>query len=265
MEKTRRSRTAWGLAMALAAALLVGSGIMLRYGVQVGQTRVHWHPLRGWWGMQKVVLMAWPVRGAVIAALPLLLALLLAGAGSATTPGVAPAVVRDPVRKIPRRGWVLCPTLVRLIRQQFPGFHLPKSEEPACAGDFDGNGLPDAAVYLTDRRSGVPKRRSRWLFVAFHQIAPGSFRAFVIERRPDPSVDQHPDEDRPCDFDDYSIERKSRGSRLRYNVGRYGEATMRLQHDGIAEYFSESEQVYHFRRGRYRHVEIAELEDLEQH
>jgi hypothetical protein len=54
MEKTRRSRMAWGLAMTLAAALLVGSGIMLRYGVQVGQTRVHWHPLRGWWGMKKV-------------------------------------------------------------------------------------------------------------------------------------------------------------------------------------------------------------------
>jgi hypothetical protein len=33
-----------GLAASLAIVLLGGSGIALRYGVQVGETRVHWHP-----------------------------------------------------------------------------------------------------------------------------------------------------------------------------------------------------------------------------
>ena len=39
------NRVAWGLAAMLAVLLVGGVGIALRYGVQVGETRVHWHSL----------------------------------------------------------------------------------------------------------------------------------------------------------------------------------------------------------------------------
>jgi hypothetical protein len=41
----RTNRVTWGLVAVQAVLLLVGSGVTLRYGVQVGDTRVHWHSL----------------------------------------------------------------------------------------------------------------------------------------------------------------------------------------------------------------------------
>src|SRR5260370_31554237 len=103
----------------------------------------------------------------------------------------------------------------------------------ACVGDFDGNGLPDAAFYLTNRHKGLPNRRARWLFVAFHQTSPGSFRPHILERRPDPSTKRNETEDRPDTFNDYSIDRKPRGSRLIYDIPhtRGDEGEMRLKQD----------------------------------
>jgi hypothetical protein len=175
------------------------------------------------------------------------------------------AVVQYPVRKTRQRGLILDPVLVQVVRRHFPGFHLPAAEAMACTGDFDGNGLPDAALELTNRRKGLPNRRARSLLVAFHQIAPGVFRPYVLETGGDPSLNTNEDEDRPDTFNDYSIEHKPRGARLIYDIPhtRGDEGEMRLKHDGIAEYYGESEQVYYFSKGRYHYVDIAEYDDLE--
>jgi hypothetical protein len=55
MAKTRTHRVVWGLVALEVVMLLVGGGLMLRAGVQVGKTRVHWHPLQNWSGMKRAV------------------------------------------------------------------------------------------------------------------------------------------------------------------------------------------------------------------
>ena len=53
--KQCKSWGAWGLVAGL-AAVLVGSGILVAHGVQVGRTRLHWHPLDPpFWGRIAVI------------------------------------------------------------------------------------------------------------------------------------------------------------------------------------------------------------------
>ena len=73
------------------------------------------------------------------------------------------------------------------------------------AGDFDGDGLEDVGLYLSDRHRGLPLRRSTWLFVAFHQTHAGTFQPYLIARRRDPSTIYDRELRRHQRFGDYSF------------------------------------------------------------
>src|SRR5690349_14170891 len=83
-----------------------------------------------------------------------------------------------PVKWLSNGQAVLSPSLRQSLVQHFPGFHRVGD---ICTGDFDGNGLEDAALYLSDRRRGLSPHQSTWLLVALHQTASGAFLAFVAD------------------------------------------------------------------------------------
>jgi len=172
--------------------------------------------------------------------------------------------------------------LWRAIRRCFPGYTLPvrefspqmtydraygRSIEVAtrfvCYGDFDGNRLRDVAMYLIEAGRPHPmrgRRRRRWLFVAFHQTAPGAFRPYVLARRYDPESWRNEYTEALNRVSDDALGLKRRGSLLSYNL-RDDNSTgkIRLRYDAIAEWTDdgEAEDVYYFRNGRYRHLEPA--------
>ena len=195
-------------------------------------------------------------------------------------------MVRHPLRVV-RRGRqlvvVLGPALRKAVDRYYPGYSLPPfgdyhpwdqywelrghSVSFACVGDFDGNGLPDAALYLMQprrvpsRRIGPGRvRRRRWLFVAFHQTREGDFQPVLIQRRWDPEFWVNEYTEAYNRFTDYHMSRKPRGSKLTYPTGRYSVGTMRLRRDGISEISDdgEAQTVYYLHRGRYRWVSIVE-------
>jgi hypothetical protein len=71
------------------------------------------------------------------------------------------------------------PPLAQFDPEALEFFHEYVKQRPSlpslCTGDFDGNGLADAALLLhKDRRS--------WVVAAFHQTYQGSFRAYELAR-----------------------------------------------------------------------------------
>ncbi len=125
-----------------------------------------------------------------------LVAVLTLVAKSSHATSVAPGIVRVPMR-VTRQGksWriVLAPALGKAVAAHFLGYslprlawfdtslnvtvHAPKGDLGpfACIGDFDGNGLPDAALLLH-------KQRRRWLLVVLDQSFQGTFRTHILER-----------------------------------------------------------------------------------
>jgi hypothetical protein len=170
--------------------------------------------------------------------------------------------IPEPVR-ITREGSTLvvvpAPTLRQSMRHYFPGYGLPPltafdpelrkgfsrvrplEGEPAMSfvgvGDFDGNGLPDVALFLRNRQN-------QWLLVAFHQTYRGTFRPYRLARR------------KPLGLFDCWITRHPPG-RLRSYMSEGSEdnrATARSKHDWIEEEDDEATENfgYYFEKGRYR-------------
>jgi hypothetical protein len=158
---------------------------------------------------------------------------------------------------------VLDEALQRSLRRHYPGWALPPlslydpdvrsryESEPergvpfACCGDFDGNGLADAALILR-------RRRTHWLVVVFHQTRRGVFRPYPIDRW-----------NGKGDVDDalqMTIEQYPRGP-VTYLIGGpdMQTATRSIRHDGIFEFNDEGYgRVYYFTRGRYRWLEAGD-------
>jgi hypothetical protein len=170
------------------------------------------------------------------------------------------------------------------MRRYFPGYRLPikefshellakaaLGEKPAetgpfaCIGDFDGNGLPDVALYLIE--AGLPHRlrhhripRRRWLLVAFHQTFRGSFWPYVLARRYDPEFWWNGYTEALNRIQNDSLAREARGSQFAYGYSpAEGYGRMRLRNDAISEGWNdgEAETIYWFYRGRYRHVDTV--------
>jgi hypothetical protein len=178
-------------------------------------------------------------------------------AGGRTTP-------QSPVKVI-RKGntltVTLAPALQRAVSRHFPGFRLARFDdynaddkgEPqaivpfACVGDFDGNGLTDAALLLTNRHH-------QWRLVAFHQIWKGFFRPYRIGNREGFPEDYTSDATGISRF--YLLRR--RPGRVRYPPSSYppGLGVLHLRHDAIlGEWSEEASRIFYFRRGRYRYVQ----------
>ena len=142
-------------------------------------------------------------REAIAGAVCLLAALVVpAGGRAAAARAARHATSGDPVRRLDNGQVVLAPALRRALNQRFPGFHHVGDYAP---GDFDGDGLEDVGLYLSDRHRGLPLRRSTWLFVAFHQTHAGTFQPYLIARRRDPSTIYDRELRRHQRFGDYSF------------------------------------------------------------
>lgn len=159
----------------------------------------------------------------------------------------------------------LVPALHQAIRRHFPGYELPPitadpelrkslsmsnppSGEPAfsliCVGDFDGNGLPDVALFLKNRHN-------QWLLVALHQTYRGEFRPYRLAR-PEPLsngqfacwIIRH----RPGRVQPYWTEK-----------GEETERAVRSKHDWIEEEDEGATENtgYYFKGGRYRSVHLG--------
>jgi hypothetical protein len=179
-----------------------------------------------------------------------------------------PGAIREPV-KVTRTGAALtvtlAPALQRALQKHVPGFALPRLDEfdpemltylrkahkepfaPfACTGDFDGNGLPDAALFVRDRKD-------RWVFVAFHQAPNARFTPYRIHGGGTPM--RLLSSDRVAEF----IALQPKG-RVRYLIPvsdpvNLRPATMSLKHDGILfAWFETASHVYYFAKGKYRCV-----------
>jgi hypothetical protein len=178
-------------------------------------------------------------------------------------PGSAAGITKEPVRLTyePNRVVVtMAPALRQAIRRRFPGYDLPPinafdpglrkgfllSQPPPgfiCAGDFDGNGLPDVALFLKNRRS-------RWLLAAFHQTYRGTFRPYRLARlEPLQSgfagwIMRH----RPGRLRGFYV--TSRGENRDVTVAS-GRDWIELDDEGATENIG-----YYFRGGRYRRLEL---------
>jgi hypothetical protein len=150
---------------------------------------------------------------------------------------------------------VLSPALQRALVQHFPEYHRVGDH---CTGDFDGNGLEDVALYLTNRRRAQPFRQSTWLLVAFHQTAPETFRPYIIARRRDPSTMHDRNRVTPGRFADHALFSVLGG--FPYVAGRHRIRQMTLRHDGIVEHHmglddpDDTFEVWFFQGGQYHGV-----------
>jgi hypothetical protein len=169
------------------------------------------------------------------------------------------------VRRRDRVIVTLAPRLRNALRQHYPGLRIAsfadygpelvrdlaedeKVNAPfACVGDFDGNGLKDAALLLTNGRR-------RWRLVAFHQTNEGGFRPYRIG----------PHEGFPEGLTDnptgkvYFYLVLHRPGTIRYppSDDLSHLARLRLRHDGILGVWAEeASRLYYFRNGRYRWVQ----------
>jgi hypothetical protein len=186
------------------------------------------------------------------------LAVMPVEAHAATARAARHATAGDPVRMLDSGQVVLAPALRRAIRRRFPGFHLVEGRGDVggyCAGDFDGNGLADEAVYLSNRRRGLLLSQSTWLFVAFHQTHSGTFQPYLIAQRPDPSTQRDRYEPRPQGFDDYTLEQRYASEPFSYVAGIHLIRRMVLPTDAIVESGEDGERVWYFRGGRYHEVQ----------
>jgi hypothetical protein len=170
---------------------------------------------------------------------------------------------REPVRithKGSRPIVTLSPTLHQAIRRHFPGYNLPPltvlvpdlrkvnrsaSGKPAvsfvCSGDFDGNGLPDVAVFLKGRQNHL-------MLVAFHQTHRGRFRLYQLGRRkPDRGL--------------FAYTITSRASR-RLDPVSSQERPVQAKHDWIEEedWWGTSNTGHYFESGRYRSIGVMVAE-----
>jgi hypothetical protein len=157
------------------------------------------------------------------------------------------------VRELRSGKVVLAPSLQRALAQRFPDFRRVGNY---VTGDFDGNRRTDVALYLTNRRPGVPDRQCAWLFVAFHQTAKGTFQPYLLARRRDPSTTPDPYKARPSRFEDYGMFDLGGGSIFPYHVSGGRERQMELRHDGIVENH-EDQVVWFFEGGRYHKVRVV--------
>jgi hypothetical protein len=155
------------------------------------------------------------------------------------------------------------PALLQVMHRTFPGYDLPpittfssdtleilssemhgKAAVPfACVGEFDGNGLPDVALFLKNRRS-------QWIFVAFHQKNRGTFRSYLLRRWRGTNGKIR-----------VYIGREPRGKvqYLHTVNNQLEEGLMHLKYDGITEVFVEEAALLHyFWRGKYRHIHTAD-------
>jgi len=112
------------------------------------------------------------------------------------------SITEHPVRELENGRVLLAPALRRAIAQHFPGFHQVADGAP---GDFDGDGLEDALLYLSNRRRGIAYRQCTFLLVAFNQTPSGAFRPHLLARQPDPSTVYDREVHRHRRFDDYAF------------------------------------------------------------
>jgi hypothetical protein len=167
----------------------------------------------------------------------------------------------------------LAPALRRAIITHYPGYSLAVAEFAesikaegvkeglyfACVGDFDGNRLTDAALYLIERQSDRKDHRRTWLLVAFHQMDHRTFRPYVLDTGYDPGFGLNAGGGRYRLSDDM-VTTTPRGSRVSYSLpGSKTVRMLRLQHDGITEWTNDGEaaEVFYFRQGRYRSVDTV--------
>jgi hypothetical protein len=166
---------------------------------------------------------------------------------AASDSGTHPTKARPPVKWLPNGQAVLSPSLRQSLVQHFPGFHRVGD---ICTGDFDSNGLEDAALYLSDRRRGLPLRQSTWLLVALHQTASGAFLPYVADKRRDPSTQLEPGTGRHTQFSDYGLVEIGAGSSFPVKTGRHHTRQMQLRHDAFFESY-DGYKIWFFEGGRY--------------
>lgn len=175
-------------------------------------------------------------------------------------------IVRNPI-KVAGSGRkvivTIAPAVEQALHRHFPGFRVtdfgdfspditsalterePKLFVPfACVGDFDGDGLPDVALLLKDRRR-------YWLLVAFHQTYQGTFRPYRVE-----PWQSYRDQliDTPGKFY-FFIEALP--------LKKYAADALPLRHndprDGIHMVWAESaSRLFYFRKGRYRYLQTSD-------
>jgi hypothetical protein len=197
-----------------------------------------------------------------------LLVCVIAGVGSCTSAGAAPAAVRDPIRVTHQAHKVivtLAPALQRAVGQYFPGFRLVRfddydSELPhrlaaelkvtvpfACVGDFDGNSLTDAALLLVDQRR-------QWRLAAFHQVPRGTFRPYRIGPREGFSEGLG---DNPTGKISFYLVRQPPGKvQDPQSSDPLRSGALHLKQDAILGVWSEgASRMYYFQTGRYHYAQ----------
>lgn len=180
--------------------------------------------------------------------------------------------VQEPVSvevKDGRVGVTFAPALQRALRRNFPGCVLPVNEDfshgmdsdvpeyvrrPfaffATNGDFDGDGMTDAAILLKTRTN-------TWVVAAFHQTSPGRFKPYIVEHwnQKDWNDEAVGDDGRLG----FYIHRERPGL-VRYMLdGDFNMAIRRLRNDGICHVWSEkASRVYYFRKSKYRYLQTSD-------
>jgi hypothetical protein len=169
------------------------------------------------------------------------------------------------IRKASTFTVALAPALQLAVKRHFPGFRLARFDDYdaelvrnlavdlkvtmpfACVGDFDGNGLTDAALLLTNRRH-------QWRLVAFHLTPDGAFHPHRIGPR-----QGFPEglSDNPTGKIGFYLVRQPPGT-VRYprssDPSRL--SILHLGRDAIlGEWSEEASRIFYFHRGRYRYVQ----------